>query len=439
MSMISGKSVHADLHSPFVAFIVSCITLFLCMLMVSLPSLASPFETFGLGARNIAMGGAVSAIAEDYTATYYNPAGLAFTEKIMVGGGFVYGSPNLRINGEKQDIELIRTLQSGIVFPLTRGRLKFVKFGVATNVPTSILFQTSSQDAKKPHFVFYNNHMNRLELMACVGIKILPWLSIGGGAALMTQMTFTEELQYFNPQETFLETKTPLKAKFSPLAGIRLKPTNALSFAVVYRGETSTTAVIDVVMSTFDVQFVPTLRMFISDLFKPHEIVLGASYLFGGKLLVGVDVAWMDYSKTKTSQPIYEIDAPYFVRVALSIINVPPPDFHDIFVPRAGVEYIINDHVSVRSGYCYKPSPVPDQSGITNYADTDKHIISTGVGVRFMDPFKLVKTPFNIEAVFQAQIFEHRIMKKDDPNDPVGDFTVDGEIFLGGIYMKHTF
>lgn len=38
---------------------------------------ANPLDTFGFGSRGTAMGGAQSADVSDYTAGYYNPAGLA--------------------------------------------------------------------------------------------------------------------------------------------------------------------------------------------------------------------------------------------------------------------------------------------------------------------------------------------------------------------------
>ena len=74
---------------------------FLIQLTMPGPSFASPFDTYGFGGRGMAMGGAVASIVEDYTATYYNPAGFAFTEKPEIGGGFVYGETNLRLNGEQ--------------------------------------------------------------------------------------------------------------------------------------------------------------------------------------------------------------------------------------------------------------------------------------------------------------------------------------------------
>lgn len=47
-----------------------------------------PFQNeFGPGARAMALGGAYSAVAEDYTAVYWNPAGLAQIRKMEFHGG----------------------------------------------------------------------------------------------------------------------------------------------------------------------------------------------------------------------------------------------------------------------------------------------------------------------------------------------------------------
>jgi long-subunit fatty acid transport protein len=387
----------------------------------------------------MAMGGAVASIVEDYTATHYNPAAFAFTEKPEIGVGFVYGEANLRLNGETQDVPLIRAFQAGATFPISRGKLRFFKLGVGANIPTSPVYLPVSQDSKEPHFVFYNNHYQRAEINLCGAFKIIPNLSIGGGATILANLDFDQKLQWFYTAETFLVTDVPANLSFHPLAGIKYKPTDSLSLAAVYRGKASADLVPWVQFVSRGVQIVPDVQVILVNFYKPHEIIMGASYAFGEKWLVGLDVAWMDYSKMETPMPRYEFDVPDWVREVLSMINSPPPDFHDIFVPRIGVEYVINKHVSVRSGYVYRPSPVPDQTGINNYADSDKHMITLGTGVHFFDPWKLRKQPIILDFVFQTHILEERSVIKTDPEDPYGDYTIDGEIFLGGIFFKHIF
>ena len=364
---------------------------FLIQLMMPGTSLASPFDTYGFGGRGMAMGGAVASIVEDYTATYYNPAGFAFTEKAEIGGGFIYGETDLRLNGEKQEVPLIRAFQAGATFPISRGKLRFFKLGVGANIPTSPVYLPVSQDAKEPHFVLYNNHYQRAEINVCGAFKILPNLSIGGGATILANLDFPEKLQWFNTAETFLVAEVPTNVSFFPSRGPQYKPTDSLSLAAVYRGAASADLTIDVKFTSSGEQIIPDVKTLLTNFYKPHEMLLGASYTFGDKWIVGLDVAWMDYSKMKTPMPFYEFDVPEGIREILSMINAPPPDFHDIFVPRIGVEYPLNKHFSVRSGYVYRPSPAPDQTGINNYADSDKHVITIGTGVNFFDPLEAEK------------------------------------------------
>jgi hypothetical protein len=55
------------------------------------------------------------------------------------------------------------------------------------------------------------------------------------------------------------------------------------------------------------------------------------------------------------------------------------------------------------------------------------------------DPWKLRKQPIILDFVFQAHFTEERSVIKTDPDDPYGDYTMDGEIILGGIFFKHIF
>jgi len=61
--------------------------------------------------------------------------------------------------------------------------------------------------------------------------------------------------------------------------------------------------------------------------------------------------------------------------------------------------------------------------------------------VSFHDPWDLLEDAINIDAVFQAQILEHRYVVKDNPDNPerAGNYAIENEIFLAGVYLKHYF
>lgn len=91
-----------------------------------------PFQNeFGPGARAMALGGAYSAVAEDYTAVYWNPAGLAQIRKMEFYGSLSHLSMNNRIGYQGTTTENTNGFTNmnalGMVFPVPtyRGSLVF--------------------------------------------------------------------------------------------------------------------------------------------------------------------------------------------------------------------------------------------------------------------------------------------------------------------------
>ena len=401
---------------------------------------AGPVQAVGLGGQGIAMGGAVAATSADYAAMFYNPAGLAFAEGPTLGLGFVYGGPDLRINGETQDVDPIRAFQIGGSLPLGSSKyLGRITLGVAAHIPTSTAIMMGASDPVQPHFVLYSIDPQRTAIYLGGSIRILPCLSIGGGVSMLAGAELNMSLNLMST--TFLTHQSPSKYIFDPIFGIKFKPTKSLSLAAVYREAKTASLEPELKIFVAETQILPTVTILNLYNYEPREVVLAAAYRFKDRLLVELDVTWMDYSAYQASTPqyVFEEDVPDWVKTLMSMHNFPDPGFKDVFVPRLGSEFLLNKTFTLRGGYYYQASPVPDQRGITNYADADKHVLSIGGGVSAFLPPKILEKPILIDFVFQTQILENRSVVKDDPEDPVGDYTIDGEIFLGGIFLKHVF
>ena len=56
--------------------------------LASADARANPLDTFGLGSREAAMGGAAAADVSDFSANYYNPAGLARARGLEIAIGY---------------------------------------------------------------------------------------------------------------------------------------------------------------------------------------------------------------------------------------------------------------------------------------------------------------------------------------------------------------
>ena len=114
-----------------------------------------------------------------------------------------------------------------------------------------------------------------------------------------------------------------------------------------------------------------------------------------------------------------------------------PPNFRDRLVPRLGAEYQMEMSEAIempwRAGYAYERSPVPDQRGVTNFVDSDRHVLSAGVGLRLLRPLAELPGELRIDAHVQWSILPERVTRKDNPADFVGDFHAGGSILaLGG-------
>jgi long-chain fatty acid transport protein len=386
------------------------------------------------------MGGAVAASSADYAAMFYNPAGLAFADGPTLGAGFVYGSPDLRINGAGQDVDPIHAFQVGGSLPLGSSKyLGRITLSAVAHIPTSTAIMLGASDPVQPHFVFYTIDPQRTAIYMGGSIRILSNLSVGGGVSMLAGAEFKMNLSLLS--SSFLIHESPSKYIFDPIFGLTFKPTKSLALAAVYREATQASLESELKIFVGDSQILPTVTLLNLYNYDPREVVVAAAYDFKGRGKVEVDVVWMDYSHYQASTPRYEFEqeVPDWVKTLMSMNNFADPDFHDVVVPRVGLEWVINRYFTLRTGYAYQASPVPDQRGITNYADADKHVVSIGGGVRaFLSP-RVLERPLHIQWVFQAQILETRSVAKDDPEDPLGGYTIDGEIFLGGIFLKYVF
>ena len=401
---------------------------------------AGPCQTFGMGGQAIGMGGAVAAFSSDYAATFYNPAGLAFSEGPTLGFGFFYGSPNLRINGEKQDVDSVYAFQVGGSFSLGSSKyLNRIKLGVGAHIPTSTAIMVGASDPVQPHFVFYSIDPQSTAIYVGGAFKILPSLSFGGGVSIFAEAEFNLNLSLLS--NTFITHHSPSRFNLDPIFGIRFQPSKSLSLAAVYRESKASSLRPELKIFVGEEQILPTITILNLFNYQPREVVLAAMVRLRERLVVELDVIWMDYRNYQVSTPRYEFEqeVPDWVKTVMSMHNFPDPDFRDIFVPRIGSEFIVNRYLTLRGGYSYQASPVPDQRGITNYADANKHVISVGAGLNAFLPPKLLERPLHIDVVFQVQLLENRSVVKDDPNDPVGDYRIDGEILAGGVFIKHVF
>ena len=447
-------------RTPSARVVVSCVVLVACVLPWSVAH-ANPIDAFGAGSRATAMGGAATAASEDSSANYYNPAGLVRGHDLRIDIGYRYAQPLLRMNGRDVGVDASRGFLIGLVAPGHIGPFRFA-FGATMWLPDQRLTRVRSLPFDQPRFVLFDNRPQRLYMAANLAIQIVPGLYVGGGLTFMSktagQLFLKGSIAVSDPDASSLVSKidVDLVAVRYPQFGILWDVTRWLSIGVSYRhsfvlnldqqfridGNIGNPGLTPIVENGYF-----AAHSISSDLFQPWQLTAGAALRLKRELLVTFDVTYARWSEF----PIPAADLTlgldigiYNDRVMLPAPrSYPPSNFHDIVIPRAGVEWRAWQRpklaLDVRAGYSYEPTPVPEQIGESNFADSDKHTFSVGAGLELARITSILPRPLALDVHFAATYLPPRANHKVDPLDQVGDFVADGVIVQIGFMLRSRF
>ena len=405
--------------------------------------------TFGFGSRSTAMGGAVAADVTDFSANYYNPAGLAGELGLRLSLGYTYAWQNLRIDGRDSGVDSVH----GVVFGVAAGGKVFgipVALGIATHLPDQGISRVTALREGVVRWELYDSRASVLYLTANLAIRPVPWMELGGGVSFLAathgrfEVSGTADVLHPFNSKLRHEVDADLTSVRYPEAGARFHLGDRASLAIVYRHETK----LDLELSALlkgNVDFagvkVPILYTLSSKTvaaFLPAQLVLGTSLRVAKGLRVNGDltyVHWSGYASptartaaklSATPPPGLELDLPTEIKPTEPIA----PHFEDRLVPRIGVEWLLPwpregalFRATVRGGYVFEKSPVPPQSGVTNFVDTDRHTFTLGAGLCLDRP------PFvTLDLHFLYSLLPERVTLKENPSDLVGDYRQNGSM-----------
>jgi long-chain fatty acid transport protein len=435
-------------------------SLLLSLFILSLSSVAraNPLDTFGFGSRGTALGGATAADVKDFSANYYNPAGLALAHGLDLSVGYFRADHSLYMNGNDNHVDPVKGIVGGLVAPGKIADIPFA-FGLGLHLPDDRISRVRALRQEQPRWELYDNRNQRLYLAANVAISPWEWLQLGGGLSFMSStegsLDISGEADIFRPETSQLrhEVNADLTAIRYPQAGARVAIGKRLALALVYRGEfrlkLDLTAHLhgDISQLTTAVYDLETHSV---NSFLPQQLVLGESWQPIDDLKVNVDVTWVNWSAyvPPVASLNVALDIPPPAGGWPSTITPPtvpapthiePIEMHDRFVPHVGVEWraLATEKVEafVRAGYEYAKSPIGPQTGVTNYVDRDRHSISLGAGVRLIAPGAVLPGDVRFDAHFQLSELIGDTTYKTNPADLVGDYTAGGHITNFGATM----
>jgi long-chain fatty acid transport protein len=287
-------------------------------------------------------------------------------------------------------------------------------------------------------------------------------LYVGGGLTFMSktagQLFLKGSVAVSDPDASSLVSKidVDLVAVRYPQAGILWEATRWLSIGVTYRhsfvlnldqqfridGNIGNPGLTPIVENGYFAAHSISI-----DLFQPWQLTGGAALRLKRELLLTFDVTFARWSEFPV--PAANLTLGLDIGVYNDKVMLPPPRsyapsrFHDIVIPRAGVEWRAWQRpkiaIDLRAGYSYEPTPVPDQIGESNFADSDKHTFSVGAGFELARITAILPRPLAIDVHFAGTYLPPRANRKIDALDPVGDFVADGVILQLGLMIRSRF
>ena len=449
----------------------------LCAAIVSLaavsPARASIYDIFGFNARGVGMGGAMTANADDYTGTFYNPAALTRRTTPVFGGGMLVTVPRLDVTRtlpvcldgtqacgarygtawSDRDTVLPEPFVGFVLgwsIPLG-GVFKYkLAIGVSLFVPSINLVRGEGLDPQTPQFYMYQNLHDQLVLLVAVAYRPLPWLSFGVGAQILADVhgraAFT--LDILNGTIGRQDLEVELAPKAAATAGLHFRPIPALEIGVSYRQELALEFRLP---ADFVLSSAASLRLGVDGtlLYTPHTISFGVSYHFEKQRLtlsLAADYALWSLAPDPTVRVSVDIQGELVRTLGLQdTLDISSESagvdlrFRDTVSPRFGLEWGALPWLDLQLGYFYRPSPASRATGPNNHLDNDVHAFSFGTAFLVNDPFRKGDHPIRIGLSHQLGWLPNRTIHKASAQDPVGDLQHGGLTYALSLSVDYTY
>jgi len=356
-------------------------------------------DRLGMGSRATALGGAFSAIADDFSAAYYNPAGASLrldtqsARGSFMHFGMVWSNAKLsikkgRISGNRLEfdtamgaptgaldhsVEPVMGFTLGMGFDLERLlKIPRLHVGLALFLPARRFFRWDVQGGQAIQWPMYTDRNQNLSALPWLSVKLHNRVSIGVGARIgvsiktNTEAVIVPTAEPTDTPETDIGNDVRIAGRISPTVGLLIQACRQLRIGLTWRGEiyTNDFGYTDVDASNLSGASLGTFGYthHLAHYFSPMDLTLGIAYTPLTTLTVSADLSWNRWSAY--------LDGNHD--------NYNGEITEDTFTPRVGVQWRFHESTQLLGGYFYEFSPFDNQGGWTNFVDPDRHVASLG-------------------------------------------------------------
>lgn len=424
--------------------------------LLSSAARANPFELFGYTPRAIGMGEAMTGVADDLAASFYNPAGLIGHKKAEFGLGFADTISQLHIDRANNSasaplssqVENSPRFELGIIFPLGGELLKDrVVIGIGGGHPVGSLIRVQTVDQSHPQFYMYQSKAQRFALNTAIAIRIMNGLSIGGGVQITAEQIGSVDFKLDVASRTFKarDITVNLNTVPTPTAGILIEPTDSIKLGLSWRRESR---LYYTQPTNIDLGDIGALKLDVQGLaqYWPDVFSAGISIKPTRRVLIAAQVDYLRWSKSPNDQVSVKVTPSGTVLAGLGLDALlgfssqdARPGFSDILEPHLGVEYMATDLLTLRAGAWVRPPVTPDQNGTTNYLDNFTEAVSGGLSFRFTDPLRVFTDPVTLDLAGQFIFANERSDRKAQLANPSGSASWGGMLYNFSAMLRYLY
>ena len=369
------------------------------LFLAATPAFPAGFSVFTQGAKASGMGLAFTAVADDPSAVFYNPAGLGWQKhfSVQIGGSLLtktkgeftganpFPGTGFGTEDQHKTSYLVPTLYA--VLPLT----PTINFGLGINAPYGLGYRWDNAEQFSGRFIAQNAVIRTADINPVLSLQLTQTFAVAAGADYRLSSVMLERNRpAINPFTQSIVDVAHIKLD-SDLqdnhgwgwnAGILWKPIDALSLGATYRSKikvdyegTGTFTQRLTGNPAFDAAVAAQLPQGKQNVAVtidfPVSVNLGAAIHLPADFTVSLDADWTEWSS--------------FRQLLIDFENAAIPDldrptrWEDSWAYRGGIQKKFGDF-AVRAGYYFDETPQPVADAGPILADADRNAYTAGIG-----------------------------------------------------------
>ncbi len=352
---------------------------------LSASTFANGLSLNSVGSRALGMGGAFVGLANDATALYWNPAGLAGQQSSIL----VFGSDIIPAATYKMDIANIDAttntkhyISPNAFFNYNLGKLSI---GVGVYVPAGLGAEWDATDFGFPSGNDFLSKIGVINFSPGVAYQVTDQFSVGVALNVYYAMFDMSQPVVVPTVGVFQFEETSTGMGYGATIGLKYDINKMFSLGATFRTKTKVTMNGTAKNPAFKAYNAPESE-FDRDVTWPTWIAGGVAIRPNDKLTIALDGQYSMWSENK------ELVAKYKNAVWNGAMTTVDADgdrgdtfelnWKDALQIRVGAEYLVSKSVMLRGGYYYDPAPAPDETVNVLFPSSTNHVATVGASYK---------------------------------------------------------